>query len=104
VNSGEEADDRASVARALTAERPSLDVAERSLASVDRALQESRMETIELPYRQKSRGTFLVDIWQVDDDWHWCLTNGKRAPSNAYPTREAAIAAARSKNGLDPNV
>ncbi len=52
----------------------------------------------------KPLGSFLIEVWQSGPGWHWHPTTGKAAPSVAYPTREAAIGAARLRDGLDPNV
>jgi hypothetical protein len=50
----------------------------------------------------KRRGRLCIKLWQSPDGWRWTICDGPQRGSEPLPTREAAIEAARQRDGLGP--
>ena len=57
-----------------------------------------------LPIRPsaKGRSDFMIAIWAERLGWRWAIPGDATGFSEPYPTREAAIDAARSREGRPP--
>jgi hypothetical protein len=56
-----------------------------------------------LPERQgEHRSPLSIELWQTSDGWRWAIPGGSRRFSEVFPTRDAAIEAARQRDGMGP--